>query len=261
MKTKNSGKPTLTMKATPLSKSSVKAVDWAWPGYIANNKVHCMFGAGGVGNTMVAIELSARITTGRKWPDGSPNPFTKAVAFLSAEDSVGDTIVPRFKAMAGDLSKFFILDNEVGAGAEHRKFNLLDPDCISALETALAMIPDIGVLFIDPITQFLGRVDLNNATDIRHALYPLHRIAGQLNIAVVFINHANKTGGKTPAGRCTGSSAFIDSPRIVIMLDDEDEGGERTLRVVKSNLAAISSNVKFAILPVTDQGTARLEWK
>ena len=46
-------------------------IDWLWPGHIAAGKLTLIDGDPGVGKSLITLDLAARLTTGREFPDGS----------------------------------------------------------------------------------------------------------------------------------------------------------------------------------------------
>ena len=239
------------------------AVNWLWCRYLAKSKLHCFFGGGGLGKTMIAIELAAVVTTGRIWPDGSLGCPAGAVVYITAEDDVGDTIRPRFEAAGGDSSKFFVLDSEALTNGTAMHFNLSDPDCMYRCEVALRAIPDLQLFIIDPVTAFLGRADSHKIGDVRSALLPLTEMAERLSIAVMFIHHINKSQAQRAVHRASGSTAFIDAVRIAFMVDGDPSDPEEgyVFQVVKSNIEEKPTGIAYRIHAVPEHHTARVEWK
>lgn len=78
-----------------LSDVVLKALNWLWRGFLPIGKIVCVYGIGGVGKTTVMIDLVARLTTGLPFPDGSKNGKIGTVVFITGEDGVADTILPR----------------------------------------------------------------------------------------------------------------------------------------------------------------------
>lgn len=248
--------------AVRLSEIQVTAVEWLWPRYLALGKLHCFFGAGGLGKTMIAIELAATITTGRPWPDGSPGCAVGAVGYLTAEDGVGDTVRPRFEAAGGDAFQVVILDTMFGPHGAVKHFNLSDPECMRHCEAALRGIPDLRLFILDPVTAFLGRADSHKIADVRTALLPLAEMAERLSIAIVFIHHINKASAKRTVHRASGSTAFIDAVRVAFMVDGDpsEPDGEFVFQVVKSNIGEKPPCLGYRIRTVPEHETARVEW-
>src|SRR2546430_2872214 len=84
-------------------------IEWLWPGYMARGKLHVFDGDPGLGKSAALIDLAARVTTGKPWPDGQPGCAPAGVVLLSAEDGLGDTIRPRLEAAGADLDRVHVL--------------------------------------------------------------------------------------------------------------------------------------------------------
>jgi putative DNA primase/helicase len=81
-----------------------EAISWRWDGWIAEGKLHVLAGAPGTGKTTLAMALAATITTGGRWPDGTPA-VVGDVVIWSGEDDPKDTLVPRLIACGGDKAR------------------------------------------------------------------------------------------------------------------------------------------------------------
>src|SRR5579884_2181624 len=139
----------------PASELTLRLVDWLWPGRLAVGEVAVLEGDPGLGKSFVALDLCARLSTGRAWPDGAPAPAPAASVFLSGEDNDEATLGPRLRALGADLTRVFL------------------PDQTGALEQIVAQT-GARLVVIDPVMRFLGR-EVNPASDpdIRRALAPL----------------------------------------------------------------------------------------
>src|SRR5437879_4848618 len=69
-------------------------ITWLWRGYLPLGEVTVIDGHPGAGKSTLTIDVAARVSTGRAWPDGSPNQ-DGAVLLISAEDSPSKVIRPR----------------------------------------------------------------------------------------------------------------------------------------------------------------------
>ena len=78
---------------TQLSRLTPRVLDWLWPGRLARGKLSIFEGDPGVGKSLVTLDLCARVTTGRPFPDGSPGSAPANVIILTTEDE-GEAQVP-----------------------------------------------------------------------------------------------------------------------------------------------------------------------
>lgn len=86
---------------------------------------------------------------------------------------------------------------------------------------------------IDPITSVIPG-DLNKRDVVRAGLDPLTKLARDLHISVVAIMHFNKGGG-TASDKLSGSAAFRDVARSVLLVAHDKDSDERVITVDKSN--------------------------
>jgi putative DNA primase/helicase len=56
-----------------LDQTSSRGVDWLWPGRIAAGRVTLLVGDPGLGKSLLALDVAARVTNGQPWPDAPPN--------------------------------------------------------------------------------------------------------------------------------------------------------------------------------------------
>src|SRR5262249_39419266 len=76
----------------PISQLTPRPLTWFWRGRLAAGKLPLLEGAPDSGKSLVTLDLCARLSTGRPFPDGSPGPGPSTAVVLNAEDSAEDTI-------------------------------------------------------------------------------------------------------------------------------------------------------------------------
>jgi hypothetical protein len=69
----------------PISDLTEQRIDWLWPGRLALGKPALLEGDPELG-TLIALDLCARLSRGRPFPDGSPSPGPTNCLVLNAED-------------------------------------------------------------------------------------------------------------------------------------------------------------------------------
>src|SRR5437870_4959213 len=97
------------MHLRPISQLTPRPVSWLWPGRLALGKLAMLDGDPGLGKSLLALDLCARLSTGRPFPDGALGPGIGTAIVLNAEDSEQDTIHPRLLALGADLDRVFVL--------------------------------------------------------------------------------------------------------------------------------------------------------
>jgi len=76
-----------------------RPVSWLWPGRLALGKLAMLDGDPGLGKSLLALDLCARLSTGRPFPDDQPGSGVGSSIVLNAEDSAQDTTRPRLQAL------------------------------------------------------------------------------------------------------------------------------------------------------------------
>src|SRR5438477_3751828 len=93
----------------PVSELRPRPLAWLWPGRLALGKLAILDGDPGLGKSLVTLDLCARLTTGRPFPDGGLGPGPAAALILNGEGASADTIRPRLQGLGADLDRAFIL--------------------------------------------------------------------------------------------------------------------------------------------------------
>lgn len=240
-----SGASRIRAAATPKAKSAVtlvrgdaiqiERIRWLWDGWLARRKMHVIAGAPGAGKSTIAYSLTAAITSGGAWPDGSKGASPGNVIIWSSEDDSSDTIKPRLVAMGADVKRVYFVK---GVTEDGRK-RAFDPSKdMDALADAVAAIGDVALIIIDSIAEAVSG-DSHKNTETRRGLQPIVDLAQAADAALLGIAHFTKgTSGRSPIDRITGSLAFGAMARIV-MVAAKNEGEEGPARVVaraKSNI-------------------------
>ena len=228
-----------------------QAIDWLWPGWLPAGKLTILAGAAGTGKTTLALGLSAVITTGGQWPDGSICNRNGNVLIWSSEDAADDTLVPRLVASGADMARCHFIEG-IAQNGESVPF---DPSQdIPELHRAVEKIGGVSLLLIDPIVSAVAG-DMHRANDVRRSLQAIVDFAEAHGCAVVGITHFAKGGaGKAPQDRVIGSQAFGALARMVLVTAKEEDGTRRVLARAKSNIAADDGGVSYSLQVVTIEG-------
>lgn len=242
-----------------------EAVRWLWPNRLALGKLAMISGDPGLSKSFLTLDIAARVSTGRPWPDASlAFHETGGVVLLSAEDGVADTIRPRFDAAGGDPARVTILTAVRLHGRNglprEKSFNLADD--LVHLETAIAATTDCKLVIVDPISAYMGSVDSHVNADVRGLLAPLSALAERRGVAVLVVQHLRKGEGSA-LHRSIGSIAFVAHARTawVVTADPDDaEGNRRLLLPSKTNIAPKADGLAYRLVPAPN-GSARLAWE
>lgn len=132
--------------------SNVKAqkLEWLWPGRLALGKLAILEGDPGQGKSLVALDLCARLSTGRPFPDGVSNSGPRTAVLLDGEDDVQCTTIPRLQAAGANLERVIHLKAEVNCSGQPLHF----PAHLDRLEYTLRKT-GAQLLIISPLGAFL----------------------------------------------------------------------------------------------------------
>src|SRR5829696_5151253 len=129
-----------------------KPVEWLWDKRIPKAKLTMFDGDPDVGKSVVTMDLAARVSTGRTFPDGAECEAGN-VLIVNVEDAKDDTIVPRLKAHGADLERIVIIDGMPNGDGTTRLLDL--PDDVEALKAAVEEY-EATLLILDPVLTVLG---------------------------------------------------------------------------------------------------------
>src|SRR5690606_33208811 len=135
-------------------------LQWLWPGRIPLGKITLLAGDPEAGKSFVVCDLAARTTRGGPWPDGvepvgpevSSEPgsdATGSVLFITAEDNVEDTLLPRLRAAGANIRKCSFLRGVAKAGEATKPFDFESQ--WHNFELAIARTFDCKLVVIDPM--------------------------------------------------------------------------------------------------------------
>src|SRR5207244_10428387 len=99
-------------QALPLSAGTPQGFTWLWKDRIAFGKLALLEGDPELGKSLIALDLCARLSTGRAMPDGSPGREPCNVIVLNGEDDPADTTRPRLAGLGADLERVFIVASD-----------------------------------------------------------------------------------------------------------------------------------------------------
>jgi hypothetical protein len=238
------------------SEITLRLVDWLWPGRLALGHLAILEGDPGLGKSFLALDLCARLSTGRPWPDGSPAPPPASSVYLNGEDSDEATLGPRLQALGADLSRVFLLEREAGELAS----TLSLPDQTDALEEVVART-QARLLVIDPVMHFLSSgADLCTQAGLRRALDPLAALARRCACVVLLLRHLTKTEGRRALYRGLGAISLLGTCRSAWLVAREADGpARRVLAQVKNNLAPPQPSLAFEVTQ-PEGGAPALNW-
>src|SRR5215204_1477332 len=254
-----------TLSVDTILASSVKPeeVEWLWDKRIPFGKLSIFDGDPDQGKSVVTMDISARVSTGRGFPGGALCDAGN-VAIANVEDGVADTIVPRLMAHGADLDRIQIIDGVPDGEGSKRVLDI--PGDVPILER-LVVSRGIKLLIVDPVLTMLGG-DANKDQDARKALTPLRDMAERTGCAVIAVRHLNKSVGLKAIQRGGGNMGLIGVARAgAFFATDPEDDARRIMAPHKSNLAEKAPSRLYRITGAevihegkAIKGVARIEW-
>lgn len=244
----------------PLSASLVLAsqvaprhVDWIWYPYLPRGKICFLSGDPGDGKTLFAIWLAAHLTRGRALPgheDDPEPPLHGNVIYMSNEDGLEDTLVPRLIAAGADLGRVVFCRGrrELDENGQPREVDITLTD-VGTLESAIAQSAQPLLLVIDPLQAFLDAgVDMNRANEVRGQLRRLVELADRHNLTILILRHRGKSLQTRGKHSGIGSIDFTGIARSeLITAEDQKCEGKLFLCHSKSNVAKRGETISYEI--------------
>lgn len=220
-----------------LATRDMQPVDWLVPGLIAKRALNLMSGRPGIGKSVVLCDVTARGSRGLPMPgQAATTARVLRVMFLTAEDDIDTTILPRLVAAGADLDNVFVYQMKLGDGS----------DDLPTIPDDLPMFAEIvrrdriDLAILDPIMSFVnGKTDSHNDHAVKRALSPVAHFAAETGTAVVGSVHENKNVQLADAlYRISGAVAIGSTARVVSyfgLANPDDESDTSRLWIPAKN--------------------------
>jgi putative DNA primase/helicase len=251
----------MTVRASDVTPEEL---DWLWQHRFLTGHINIIGGDPGLGKSMLLVDMAARASSGRDWPDGSPCKQC-SVLYSTTEDGIADTVVPRLIAAGADLERVHIVEGI--KCRDDSELPLFLNEHLIYLDDMLTENPEIGILIIDTLQSHIGSaVATNNNSSVRGVMTPLKRLAEKHHVAVLCIEHLTKSktmSGENATYRVQGSIAFAGAARSVwiVAKDQEDSTGKRRyMQASKTNLAPDNSGLGLAYEICGPTGKPYIRW-
>jgi hypothetical protein len=233
-------------------------VDYLVDDYIPLRKVTMFFGRGGMGKSVVTLDVAACVTTGKcAFGLTYTPPLAADVLLCSAEDDVKDTIAPRLLAAGADMSRVHTIDGLRGRDGLLLPFSLA---YCPLLARKLEAMPDVRLVVIDPIGVFVGRTGLDSHKEapMQALLADLRELAEARGVAIILVGHTNKSQNTQAHNRLSGAAAFINSVRGSFMFVEDEDGAQRLMLQVKVNLCKEPTGLRYDMRPLNPEEEQRV---
>lgn len=214
---------------TPASQVAVERQAFVKQDWYPLDVVTLVAGRAGEGKSTLVLSDAAQATLGSLPGEYEGQQLTVAV---TATEDTKSMQRARLEAAGADLNRVLFLDVANMVAGESLEAVPRIPEDLPGIRQTL--IDSGAVLWIiDPITALVGG-DTNRRDDVRAALDPLHALARELHISVVGILHFGKGAGYA-SDKISGSHAFRDVARSVLLVAHDDDTGEHVVTLDKSN--------------------------
>jgi hypothetical protein len=249
-----------------MAKVVPRSVRWFWDGYVPFGKITNFEGDPEHGKSLTTLDLAARTSAGRTFPDQTPCPPC-AVLLICDEDDYEDTIVPRLIAAGADRDYIYALHPDRGADGEIVPFFM--PDDLPVLERSIEQLKQITdredvFVIIDPVTACLSE-KINSGVDasVRRVLSPLAELARTSGAAIVLVRHLNKNSAeKNVQYRGGGSIGFFAAARAAVVFGKHpDDPSLVVMAQSKKNLGREMPSLAYRIIGwPEDERLPLIEW-
>ena len=255
------GEPELEAVVRSLADVQLEKLNWLWPWRIANGKFTLMVGDPGLGKSLVALDIAARVSRGVEWPEGSSSAPQGSVLLLNGEDDVADTVVPRLTALGADLSQIKVVEGvRTPDGRQETSFTLAHH--LEQLEWALVGMENPRLVVIDPISSFLRGLDSNSNAVVRRMLGQLGDLAQRWQISILAVTHFAKDNCGYSLRGAFGSMAFVAAARGVwLVAPDPLDSSRRLLLQLKNNLGRCASGLAFRMDSSECEAAPVVQWE
>ena len=251
---------------SPLDQIEIVEGAWLWPGRIPLGAITTLVGYGGEGKSFLACAVASAVSRGGAFPDGAPAP-QGGVVIMAGEDSPSKLRL-RYTANGADLSQVKLLQGQriyTKNGLVEICVTLRDMDQIRA---ALDQTPNIKLLIVDPVGDFIPGINSDKDNEVRALLNPLAQLAQERQLAVLLICHRKKGAGDRADNAALGSVAFTSKARAVhhVILDPYDTAHPAARRRLflpgKMNDQQQSQGLAFKIISPDGPASAGIvEWE
>ena len=220
------------LSATPMTEIAMKSIEWLERPLWQRSAFQLLSGAKGAGKGTYLASLAARISAAEN------------VMFVSSEDSTEIDLKPRLVAAGADMERCFVIRQHVQL-----------PKHVDTLRSLSEGVGGVGLLVIDPVANHIGDRNSNNDAEVRDAIAPLNRLADELSCLLIGVRHPGKDRSRGAVASILGSTAWVDTPRAVVMIAVDDEDPLlRHIQVVAGNRSLNGAAQAFRIEPVDVEG-------
>jgi energy-coupling factor transporter ATP-binding protein EcfA2 len=239
----------------PLHLVEGRRLEWVWEDMIPEQTLTLLAGTAGIGKSTILAWITGALTRGEL--EGAFKGKPIAVGFVAAEDDLKRTLIPRLDAARANRELVTSISLLIERPNEEYKGLPTIANDLSALEAQI-IENGIRVLIVDPVVSVMDG-DSVKLSDVRRNLDRLSALGERTGCTIIAVTHFNKGSGNA-SEKITGSSAFRDTARSVLLLAVDEDSDQRILTVDKSNYSPVKKSLAFSvrsvIVPVEDGETS-----
>ncbi|MGN7799054.1 AAA family ATPase [Leifsonia sp. 22587] len=222
-----------TTLLTPLSMIEPRRQHFLWANRAPMGTCTIFAGRGGEGKSTYSLHIAAQLTRGEL--EGEFYGHPQAVLLIGHEDDLGTTVAPRLIAANANRDLVYSLNIQYKDESSGLAITMV-PDLAEDMGRIRQAVEETGakLIIVDPLISTISGSNTDKDVEIRRALTPFMALAMELDLCVIAIMHVRKGGGDT-RDLLSGSHAFRDIARSVIIFATDDESGQRVATIDKSN--------------------------
>lgn len=228
--------PIASLETIDLATIPVEDVEprrWIVPDLVPDRNVTDLAGDGGLGKSLLALQLGIAMTSGRDWLGSMPTPG--GFLYISCEDERDEIMRRRNAVLAGmnlaphDLAAFHLVDltdaegTELAMSGQHGVLELTA--LYRRLEAAIATLRPKCVA-LDTRADVFGGNEISRI-QVRSFVRSLRRLAIRYDLAILMLSHPSVSGMATGSGQ-SGSTGWGNSvrSRLYLTAPKADGGSE-----------------------------------
>lgn len=202
------------------------------PGLLPEDGIAILTAAPKVGKTMLASQAALAVQEGRSFL-GFPAGPKRRVLYCDGQ-SRSHELDRRFRLLAADAEDPF------GLEFCQEKLQLANEGDIDALIDCVKEA-EYGLVIIDPLSDYIGGIDENDAGSMSKPLHGLQRLQNETGVALLVIAHASKSDSHGRiAAKTRGSNAITAIGSTLMVLSSAGKKGKLAIEQRHAATSSIS---------------------
>lgn len=206
-----------------LSEIEITEVEWLYEPYIPKGFITLLEGEPDVGKSWLTLDLAARFS------------HHGHVTLFAWEDDPSKVIKPRLVGMKPNFDNISVFDEDL---------DITVPSGHRALKRACEQSI---LVTIDPLSEIMGGVEVNNWSAVRPHLKHIRQIAQETNTPIIIVRHWGKDTTRSMKSRGMGSTDFTAIARSCCAVFIDEDTQEHIFAHVKHNLSRPGTPLAYRI--------------